>query len=80
MGEVLLTLPSAAGHHRALVIKISNRVYRVEVEKLIEAFDAGGVGPGEFWFPLNDWLSLTDSLERAAELAAESLRNGTTCD
>jgi hypothetical protein len=78
--EVILTLQSDNGRHRAQVVKISDTAFRVEVERLMEAFDAGGFKRGEFWSSLNAWTSYTDNMERAAELAAENLRLGEACE
>jgi hypothetical protein len=76
MGEVVLTIHSVKGRHRSRVIKVSDTAFWVEVKRLIEAFDSGGCRRGEFWSPLNNWTSYADSVERAAELACENLRNG----
>jgi hypothetical protein len=76
MGEVVLTLDADTGRHRARVSRTSGGAYRVEVERLIQAYDAGGEWRGEFWSAIPGICSYTDSLERAAELAAEVLRAG----
>ena len=75
MAEVLTTIQSDSGRYRARIVKISETAFRVEVDRLIEAFDAGGFKRGDFWSPFNDWKSYTDSVKRAAEIAAENLRN-----
>ena len=79
MCEVVLTIESNTGQHRARVVKLSDTAFRVEVERLTEAFDPGGMKRGEFWSPLNGCVTYADSLTRAAGLAAENLRNGEAC-
>ena len=76
MDEVVLTLDADTGRHRARVTRTSAYAYRVEVERLIQTYDAGGEERGEFWSAIRGTCSYTDSLERAAELASEGLRAG----
>jgi hypothetical protein len=73
--EVVMTMESDSGRHRARVLKLTDRTYRIEVERLLDDIDANGFNHGEFWAPLNVWESYTDTLERAREVAAENLRN-----
>jgi hypothetical protein len=76
VADVILILNSETGRHRARVVRISASLYRIEVERLIEALDAGGVRRGEFWSRVTGpgSTSYTDREERAAALAAENLR------
>jgi hypothetical protein len=73
MGGVVLTLDSESGRHRARVFQTSAGVYRVEAERLTEAMDAGGYKRGEFWAAVPGFVSYTDTVERAEQLAAEKL-------
>jgi hypothetical protein len=76
MGDAVLTLDADTGRHRARVFRLSEAVFRVEAERLVQDYDAGGEWRGAFWSAIPDIVSYTDNLERAAELAAESLRAG----
>lgn len=76
MNEVVLTLDADTRRHRARVSRTSNGAYRVEVERLIQAYDAGGEWRDEYWSAIRGICSYTDNLERASELAAEALRTG----
>jgi hypothetical protein len=72
--EDILTRVSQNGRVRARVQRIASNNYRVDVERLIEAVDAGGCRRGEFWSVVTGLTSYTDSEERAALLAEENLR------
>ena len=76
MAESVATFHAVTGRHRARVFRLSNGVYRVEVERLLDGFDAGGVRRGEFWSTIPGISSYTDNLERASVLAEECLRCG----
>lgn len=78
MAEVVLTLSSDSGRHRARVFKVAEGSYRIEVDRLIDATDAGGLKRGEFWSVLPGLTSYADSQERALMLAKENLRCGET--
>ncbi len=80
MEEVIATYDADTGRHRARVFRTSSGVYRVEVERLIDAVDAGGEKRGEFWSAIRGFTSYTDDLERAVTLAEESLRCGQAID
>ena len=80
MEDVVLTLDSQTGRHRARVIRISASLYRIDVERLIEALDAGGCLRGDFWSAIRGATSYTDNQERAAALATEQLRCGETIE
>jgi hypothetical protein len=73
MTSPILILDSRNEGYRAVVTQLSDLVFRVEVERLIESLDAGGVKRGEFWSVLSGSNSLTDSLESARNLAHEKL-------
>jgi hypothetical protein len=75
VGEVILTIQSDSGRHRAQIVKLSDKAFRIDIERFFEGTDAGGVNRGNFWSPLNDWISYTDTLDRAAEIAVENLHN-----
>jgi hypothetical protein len=76
MTEEVLVLTSHTGRVRARVHRISPDDYRVDVERLVEAFDAGNQKRGEFWSVISGLTSYTDSEECAAALAEENLRCG----
>ena len=75
MDEVIATFDADTGRHRARVFRLSSGVYRVEVERLYEADDAGGVVHGMFWSAIRGFTSYTDELARAESLAVENLHN-----
>jgi hypothetical protein len=75
VNESLVTIESESGRHRARVERVSEGVFRVEVEQRVAAVDAGGVTRGEFWSALRDSTAYTDSAERATELAGERPRS-----
>ena len=74
MSEVILATESGTGRHRVRAERVSPAVFRVTVERLFDAVDAGGVKRGEFWSAVLGVTSYTDTAERAAELAADALR------
>jgi len=73
--EAVATYDAETGRHRARVFRMSSGAYRVVVERLLVADDAGGVVRGVFWSAISGFTSYTDDLERAAVLAKENLRN-----
>jgi hypothetical protein len=73
--EVVATYEADTGRHRARVYRLSSGAYRVDVERLDEADDAGGVVHGVYWAMLRGFTSYTDDRVRATELAEENLRN-----
>jgi hypothetical protein len=73
--EVVATYEADTGRHRARVFRLSSGAYRIDVERLYEAADAGGVVHGVFWSRLRGFTSYTDDGDRATELAQENLRN-----
>src|SRR5207248_1308692 len=78
--EAVATFDAETGRHRARVVRMSSGGYRVVVERLYEADDAGGVVHGVFWSAVRGFTSYTDDLERAAALAQENLRNAQTVE
>jgi hypothetical protein len=73
ISEAVFTLDSETGRHRARVFRTASGAYRVDVERLIEALDAGGDRRGEFWSRIRGITSYADSLERAKQMATENL-------
>ncbi len=74
MGEVVRTVYSEAGRHRARIVRVSETAFRVDIDRQYDDIDAGGFNHGKFWSPLGDWWSYADTVERALEIAAENLR------
>jgi hypothetical protein len=74
MSEIVQTVYSDTGRHRANVVKISRTAFRIDVERRHEDVDAGGYRHGYFWSHLSGWRSYADTLDRALELATENLR------
>lgn len=75
MEEAVATFDTEMRRHRARVFRMSSGGYRVDVERLYEEKDAGGVVHGVYWSTIHGFTSYTDDLERAAALAHENLRN-----
>jgi hypothetical protein len=61
--EVVATYEAETGRHRARVFRLSSGAYRVEVERLYEADDAGGVVHGVFWSAIRGFSSYTNDLD-----------------
>ena len=80
MSEVVLTIESDSGRHRAQVVKVSEAAFRIDIFRQFDDFDAGGNWHGKFWSPWDQWRSYADSVERATEIAAENLRNSEASD
>ena len=76
MEELVAAYNAETGRHRARVFRMSGGSYRVEVERLMDATDAGGEKRGEFWSAIRGLTSYTDDPERAAAMAQENLRCG----
>lgn len=76
MEEVVLRIDADTGQHRAVIARASTGAYRIEVERLIDSFDAGGAFHGQFWSAISGLSSYTDDLDRAQALAEELLRVG----
>jgi hypothetical protein len=72
--DVVATYEADTGRHRARIFRLSTGAYRIDVERLYEADDAGGVVRGMFWSRLREFSSYTDDLEQAEALAQENLR------
>jgi hypothetical protein len=74
MNEVITTIPSLCGHYQAVVIARPQGGFQVEVWRwtVEDVPDYGKVCEG--WTPVREGLTLTDSVERAEELAMEKLR------
>lgn len=72
--EVVPNIESASGRHRVRIVKLSGAAFRIDVERRFVAEDAGGLKLGECWAGLSGWMKYTDNLERAVELAAETIR------
>jgi hypothetical protein len=80
MADEILTLSSPSGRVRARVHLLSPGMYRVDVERLIDAFDAGDNWRGQFWSEIEGLTSYADNEARAADLAAQNLRCGLWAD
>jgi hypothetical protein len=55
-------------------------MFRVDVERLIDATDAGGFKRGEFWSVVPGLTSFADSTELAIALAQENMRCAQAAD
>jgi hypothetical protein len=78
--EAIATYYADNQRHRALVFRLPGDSYRVDVERLYEAEDAGGLVRGVFWSRLYGLTSYSDDLNRALQLAQENLRCGEGAD
>lgn len=72
--DVVRTVTSASGTHRALVVRMTTGAFRVEVQRWTSACDTGyGIAPA-CWVKEDAGRTYADTADRAAELAAEALR------
>lgn len=74
MADVVQTLTSPDGRHRALVVRHVDGVFRVEVERWTEEWVPGYGKLGEFWSQITRSATFADTANRAAELAGDELR------
>ena len=77
MPEDIHFIYAKSGKVRSRIQLLPPHTYWVDVERLVEATDAGGYKRGEFWSVIEGLSSITDSEECAKELAAENLKCGT---
>ena len=70
-----LMLHSKSDQIRARIHKLKSTGFRVDIERLIDADDAGGIKRGEFWSVVTGLTSYADTVEYAKLLAAENLKN-----
>jgi hypothetical protein len=73
MAESVITIPSACGLYRAEIVRRRDGAFQVDILRWTEEWvpDYGKVD--EFWEPMGEGLTLTDTLERARDRAAEKL-------
>ena len=71
--EVVRIVTSANGLYRAEVVQRSTGGFQVEVSRWVEEWVPGFGKIDEGWMPVHQGLTLTDTVERAEALAAESL-------
>jgi hypothetical protein len=71
--EVMRTFNSPSGLYRAEVIRRPTGGFQVEVSRWTVESVPGHGTVHEGWTPIRDGLTLADSIERAAILAAEAL-------
>jgi len=72
--ELIATYEAYTSRLRAQMFRLPKGAYRVDIEWLYQADDAGGVVHGVFWSRLRGFTSYTDNKVRAAELAQDNLR------
>jgi hypothetical protein len=78
MNEVVQTVYSVTGRHRARIVKVSETTFRIDIDRQHEAdIDDFGHNHGPFWSRFGGGMSYADTLDRALILAEENLRN---CD
>ena len=59
---------------RACIHRLSPTMFRVDVEQLFDATDAGGLYRGNFWSVVIGLTSYADSEDRAVALAQQNIR------
>jgi hypothetical protein len=65
-------LPSTDGSRRAAILRREDGVFVIEIERQVRGDDL--YEPKCFWSRVGRDVTLTDTLERARQLAAEALR------
>jgi hypothetical protein len=63
---------------RASIFRVAPAMFRIDVERLVDAIDAFGQERGEFWSVISGLTSFVDSEERALQLANENMRCATS--
>jgi hypothetical protein len=63
---------------RARIFRLAPTMFRIDVERLVDAIDAFGQERGEFWSVISGLTSFVDSEERALQLANENMRCATS--
>jgi hypothetical protein len=71
--DIVQTIPSATGQYRADIIRRSTGSFQIEVLRWTEEWVPGHGKVGEFWEPVHQGVTLTDSLEHAVILARQKL-------
>ena len=77
MPQTVDTIYDNNGRVRARISFRPPNTYLVDVERLIDAEDAGGTKRSEFWSGIAGLSSVTDNEQRASELAQENFKCGT---
>lgn len=74
MGELVQTIVSSNGLYRAHILQRSSGGYQIELFRWQEEWvpEFGKIDEG--WIPVRCGLTLTDTIERAEELAREALQ------
>ncbi|HEX8913321.1 MAG TPA: hypothetical protein VF796_13250 [Humisphaera sp.] len=73
MTTPILIIPSACGLYRAEIVRRRDGAFQVDVSRWTEEWVPEYGKVDEFWAPVRDGLTLTDTLERARERAIEKL-------
>jgi hypothetical protein len=71
--EVVQTIASESGRYRAEIVRRPTGGYQVDILRWTEEW-VERVKVAEFWEPVGQGVTLTDTVERAGQLAAEKLR------
>ena len=71
--EIVRTIMSMSGFHRAEIVRLPSSGFRIEVSRWTEEWVEGYGKVAEFWEQLHDGATFTDTVERAETLAAEKL-------
>ena len=71
--EVVRTISSASGRYRVEIVRRAAGVFQVEVLRWTEEWVQGHGKVAEFWEPVKQSATFTDTLERAEALAHEDL-------
>jgi len=74
MTEPLKTISSTCGRYRAEIVRRTG-CFQVKLFRWTEEWVPGYGEVAEFWEPASHFATMTDTLERAEELAAEEFRS-----
>lgn len=75
LGEIVQTVTSPSGRYRAEIILRPGGGFQIEVSRWTEEWVPGYGKVYEGWMSVNQGITLTDNVERAAVLAAEKLQH-----
>jgi hypothetical protein len=72
--EPVRTITAATGQHRVEIIPLPAGGFRLQTYCWTEEWVPGYGKVDEYWAPVHEGLTCADTLERAEELAVETLR------